>query len=203
MDLVNKYTLIVKEFYSEPHRKFHSWNHIESGFSLLENVKKVSVEQKIAWLYHDIFYKPGSSDNESLSASKAVKDINENNDTNMIDTNIVSIIILDTKKHIPSIEQSKLVLDIDMSCLALRDYQEFFNLRILAAREFLSYGKDNIVIGTKKFIKETLEQKQIFHSEEFNYMNKIAFSNLERFYNEFENDPKFIELFKKKQKLIF
>lgn len=200
MDLISKYTLIVKDYYFEPHRKFHSWNHIESGFPLFEKFTKVSLEQKIAWLYHDIFYKPGATDNEALSALKAIKDITDNNDNNIIDTNTVSIIINDTKKHIPTIEQSKLVLDIDMSCLALDDYHEFFHLRVLAAKEFLLYGKDNIVLGTKKFIKETLEQEKIFHSKEFDYMNKIAFRNLERFYNEFENDPRFLDLFKIKKK---
>ena len=201
MDLISKYKLIVKDYYFEPHRKFHSWNHIESGFPLFEKSTNVSLEQKIAWLYHDILYKPGATDNEELSALKAIKDITDNNDKNMIDTNIVSIIINDTKKHTPTIEQSKLVLDIDMSCLALEDYHEFFHLRVLAAKEFLFYGKDNIILGTKKFIKETLEQEKIFHSKEFDYMNKIAFRNLERFYNEFENDPRFLDLFKTKNKL--
>lgn len=198
---MEKYINIVKPFYFEPHRKFHSWNHIESGLELFKTIKNNSLEQVIAWLYHDIVYNPLLTDNEYNSSQKAIKDIYSNNDEILINPEIVSIIINDTKNHIPTIEESKIVLDIDMSSLAIKNYDDFFKSRILAAEEYSFLGKDILINGTKKFLKETLSSDIIFHSKHFENLNEIAFLNLEKYYNSFENDPKFLKIFTKKNKL--
>lgn len=198
---MEKYINIVKPFYFETHRKFHSWDHIKSGLELFDSIKNYSLEQNIAWLYHDIIYNPLNTDNEDKSAKKAIEDIHSNNDAILINTDIVSIIINDTKKHIPTIEESKIVLDIDMSSLAISNYEEFFNLRILAAEEYSFLGKDILINGTKKFLKETLSSNLIFHSKNFEHLNEIAFFNLEKYYNDFEKNPKFLNIFTKKNKL--
>ncbi len=197
-DLFNKYLKMVKKTYSEPHRKFHSWNHIQSGLNLLKNIPDVSLEQKISWLYHDIIYDIKSNQNEYLSSLKALEDIKLNRDNNKIDVNIVSIIINDTKNHIPSIKESEIILDIDMSSLAIKNYEDFVALRILAASEYSSFGKDLVIQGTKKFISEILNQDKIFYSEYFSYMNEIAFNNLKQYYNEFEKNKNFLDIFENK-----
>ncbi len=200
-DLFNKYLKMVKINYSEPHRKFHSWNHIQIGLDLLKDIPNVSLEQKISWLYHDIIYDIKSNQNEYQSSLRAIEDIKSQKDNDKIDINIVSIIINDTKTHVPSIKESEIILDVDMSCLGIQNYDEFFKLRILAASEYSSFGKDLVIEGTKKFISGILATDKIFYSEYFSYMNKIAFKNLQKYYNEFEKNQIFLEIFENKATL--
>lgn len=197
-NLFNKYLKMVKNNYSEPHRIFHNWSHIESGLKLLKDIPNISLEQKISWLYHDVIYDIKSNKNEELSSLKAIDDIKQQKDNNKIDVNIVSIIINDTKSHIPSIKESEIILDIDMSSLAIKNYEDFVRLRILAASEYSVFGKDLVIQGTKKFISELLSQNKIFYSENFSYMNEIAFNNLKKYYNEFEENQNFLDIFENK-----
>ncbi len=195
---IRKKQLTKKEPPSFNYGEYQSWNHIQSGLNLLKNIPDVSLEQKISWLYHDIIYDIKSNQNEYLSSLKALEDIKLNRDNNKIDVNIVSIIINDTKNHIPSIKESEIILDIDMSSLAIKNYEDFVALRILAASEYSSFGKYLVIQGTKKFISEILNQDKIFYSEYFSYMNEIAFNNLKKYYNEFEKNKNFLDIFENK-----
>lgn len=195
MELIDKYISDIKNIYFEEHRKFHNWEHIDSGLNLFKKVENKSIEQLIAWIYHDVIYNPFCLDNEYKSAMKALNDIKLNKDELLINTNIVSIIINDTKLHIPTIEESKIVLDIDMSSLALENYEDFLKLRILAASEYSFLGKEVLINGTKKFLNDLLSSEKIYHSNHFNHLNKIAFSNLKRYYNDFESNKDFLGLF--------
>lgn len=195
--MIDKYISLVKKHYDEEHRKFHNWGHIEYGLNIFNLLCKGSNEQKIAWLFHDVIYDPTKKDNEQRSAELAVKTIKEQGDDKFVDTSLVSIIIMDTAKHIPSHSESALVLDIDMSSLAIEDYSKFVDSRIEAAKEYAFYGKEAVVAGTKSFISETLHQDRIFTTDEFIPMEIIARKNLKQYLLEFEKNESFVNLFPK------
>lgn len=194
--MIEKYLNLCKGSYKEPHRYFHDWNHISFGLNFFENLNKGTLDQKIAWLFHDIVYNPSSKNNELDSSIIAVNTIKKQKDEDIISLNKVSTIILDTKEHIPTIEESKLVLDIDMAVLGLPEYDDFLNYRILAAQEYAHFGKDAVVSGTKKFIEQTLNKNRIYFSNDFLDFEYNARKNLEIFYSTFENNKRFNNLFK-------
>jgi predicted metal-dependent HD superfamily phosphohydrolase len=195
--MIDKYISLVKKFYDEDHRKFHNWGHIEYGLNLFNLLKTGSSEQKIAWLFHDIIYDPTKKDNESKSAIFAIDMITKNGDEKNVNLDLVSIIINDTAKHIPTHKESALVLDIDMSSLAIADYKEFVVSRIEAAKEYAFYGKEAVVAGTKAFIADTLSHDRIFTTNEFKPMEDIARKNLSLYLLEFEKNEEFLSIFNK------
>lgn len=200
--MIEKYISIVKPHYDEPHRVFHNWDHIEYGLNIFKQLDTGTTEQVIAWLFHDIVYEPTRKDNEVLSAELAKKYIQENDDQEIISINDVSIIIHDTISHVPSNPLSALVLDIDMSSLADKQYAEFERQRLLAAKEYASFGKDLVLAGTKAFIVKTLQQERIFTTEYFQPMEPIARANLTSYLASLDNNQKFNELFSSKKKLL-
>lgn len=119
----------VKPFYTGESRKFHNWSHIKSAFDVWE---KLNIEQKIAWLFHDIVYLPGSNENEQQSANFMEKYMNENYPE--INTYKIKNMILDTQSHIATSTDSIILMDIDMLSFSL-PYGKFLELRKLAFSE--------------------------------------------------------------------
>lgn len=201
--MIEKYSNLCKDYYFQEHRKFHNWGHIEFGLDVFSKLNKGTPEQKISWLFHDIVYKPAYANNELESSILAIEHIKNNKDDIFLDIKEVSTIILDTKEHIPTIESSKLVLDIDMAILGIADYHEFFHHRILAAKEFSHFGYEAVVTGTKKFIEKTLNQSIIYYTPDFKDYETNARLNLEQFYVSFENDVRFTSLFNELKHKMF
>lgn len=62
----------IKERYSEPHRHYHTWKHIEYMFKTAEENGVEVKEGSPLWyaiVYHDIVYDPKANNNEEKSAS--------------------------------------------------------------------------------------------------------------------------------------
>jgi len=112
---------IIKQKYSEPHRYYHTWEHIEELFKIYDNPKRNVKDQKyldilfLAIVFHDIIYDPKSSTNEEDSA-KFFKD-NFNGDSEIRDK--VIQIILDTKTHKGSSTLSDIFQRWDLSILEI------------------------------------------------------------------------------------
>lgn len=201
--MIEKYISLVKPFYDEPHRIFHNWDHIAYGLDIFKTLDTGTTEQVIAWLFHDIVYDPTRKDNESQSVSLAIKMIQDNNDHKLISLSDVSIIIMDTVTHIPTIDLSGLVLDIDMSSLADNNYAEFECQRLLAAKEYAFFGKEMVLAGTKSFIVKTLSQDRIFTTDAFQPMESIARSNLKKYLDSLDQNKNFNDLFPVVKKSTF
>lgn len=172
-------TLLGKLYakYSEPHRFYHTWNHIGS---MLEESKRflLSEEQVLAVYLHDVIYDPKSSENEENSASFAEGLLSELRfDPEKIKT--VKQIIIDTKKHIPTIEDSALVLDLDMAILAAPKLL-FNNYCHQIALEYQGWLGAEVYSSLRlKFLTKLLGQEKIFHTKEFSQKEILARMNLE------------------------
>jgi len=103
--------------YSEPHRYYHTWKHIEDMIMVLidnmDSIKDNSIDDRliIATVYHDFIYDPKSKDNEQQSANEFVKDWKGSYD----DGKTIASLITDTSTHKPSSELSKQFIEIDLN----------------------------------------------------------------------------------------
>ncbi len=156
----------IKPYYFEKHRHFHTWEHIQSGLDFIQELKDeyaFSDSQIIAWLFHDIVYIPHNNKNE-FDSVKVFKSFYKNGDLKGfdVDESIVETIILDTIDHKASIDESRIILDIDMSSLVL-DWDTFLKLRLKVLDEYTPYySKINLKSGTLKFIDRLIEEKDSF-----------------------------------------
>jgi predicted metal-dependent HD superfamily phosphohydrolase len=92
-----KSSLNIKNLYNEPHRKFHTLNHVQNILSLLNiNIVKSGKENKellYAAIYHDSVYDILSKENEENSFLFFEKECNNST----INHDLVNTLILATK----------------------------------------------------------------------------------------------------------
>lgn len=102
--------------YEEPHRFYHTTEHLVDVISDLERKQQLDDELFLAAVYHDAVYDPRANDNEERSAelflSAALK-------TNLKAESIQAVkqFILDTKTHKASSQKSQHLLDADLKIL--------------------------------------------------------------------------------------
>jgi predicted metal-dependent HD superfamily phosphohydrolase len=150
---------------ASPHiRHYHNWDHIVALFDLIDKHNlELNIPQYLAVLFHDIVYEPGSPTNERDSS-----EMMRNMVTSLFTAkqlNDAAIIIHDTKTHIPSSEDSKLVLDLDMAILGQREKHEMFNRTI--RHEFGKYSDAEYNAGRSAFFQEVLARPVIYYTKEF------------------------------------
>lgn len=110
---------IVKftEAYSQPHRYYHTWKHIEDMIMDLidsqQSIESNFIDDKliIATVYHDFVYDPKANDNEEKSAKELLKNW-KGSDNDLL---IISSMIMSTKTHIPSSELSEQFIKLDLN----------------------------------------------------------------------------------------
>lgn len=107
--------------YDEPWRFFHTREHIYAMFEMASNRgRRLSVEQALAVLFHDVVYVPGAPEghNEGLSVLlvHALKHLVRQDS---VDWGTVCRIIEETATHSPSDAESAAVQDLDLASLAL------------------------------------------------------------------------------------
>lgn len=105
--------------YAEPHRHYHTLEHIEACLSWLDKVSAKASwphEVLLAIWYHDAVYNPLASDNESRSERMAVADLVAAGAYNQPVENI-EYMIFATRDHAATWGDNALLIDIDLSIL--------------------------------------------------------------------------------------
>jgi len=158
--------------YLEPHRVYHRLNHIVQMFEFAKtHGVTLSPEQMYAVLFHDAVYVPGAKDNEEKSA-EVFLDWETSQHKFLFKTDLIKQIILDTKEEVPTIEESELVIDLDLHQLAYTP--EFQNNALLIREEFLPFvGEEGYNRGRAAWLKGMLARQTIFVS------NHPAFRSIE------------------------
>jgi len=153
-------------------RYYHNLNHVRHLLILIEEHKN-EIECKealqFAAFFHDYIYNAGSCNNERLSADVALNAMTELGVPKPIIGQTIQM-ILATKAHRPQTENRNedllLFLDMDMAILGAskqhyKDYTKAVELEFNSCPSFL-YKRGRI-----GFLKQTLSQPFIFHTETF------------------------------------
>lgn len=167
---------LISALYAESHRHYHTISHIAS---MLELGKRTSLSENqilAIWL-HDSIYDPHSSTNEEDSAAFADRSLREQGYPEE-DAGIVRQVILDTKKHIPSIPESKIVIDLDMAILG-GSQGEYGNYKDQIRREYAHVESSIFNVVRNHFLNKLLRRDRIFYTPEFEHLEKPARANLE------------------------
>lgn len=145
--------------YSEPHRSYHNLQHVakmlQSGAPL-----GLGEEQVMAIWFHDVIYQPGSATNEEESAELAASHLADAGWQGKR-TDVVKQIILDTKNHLPTLDESRLVIDLDLETLAgsWTDYQAVSG-RVRA--EFSHVNDEDWTKGRGAWLSLMLAKERLF-----------------------------------------
>lgn len=150
--------------YSQPHRHYHNFNHIVRMLEVLARHTTITPELYTAVLYHDSFYHPKNEENELLSAN-----LYEVHSVNMHDQPNEKVIqmILDTKEHIPTIEESKLLIDADLWILGSNVFI-YLDYKIALKKEYEPFfTEEEMVAGRTAFLENMRNRESIFYTPDF------------------------------------
>lgn len=168
--------------YTEPHRRFHTIQHIAA---MLWRGRELSLtdEQVLAIWYHDAIYDVPANGNERRSAELAVQELTAAGwSADRVRT--VERIVLDTEGHVPSIEPSAAVLDLDLATLA-GDWEDFLTYGRAIREEYAIYADGEFRAGQRRVFEGFLARERIFHTAWGATLEAEARRNLERHLREF------------------
>lgn len=185
------YEKFVAPYYRQPHRFYHTEEHLAFMLSLAHELKlELTVEQELALLFHDAVYRPGSTNNEEDSAcilmylaEQYKEDRVFTSFISQVDLSIVCQIIRDTKEHTSTLKESIPALDLDLAILgAPAEVYQAYSHGIM--KEHVGV----VTLGTyvqrrlnwlRNMINSRLVEGTLFQLEDFNLRyDQQAFTNM-------------------------
>lgn len=134
--IANNINPVVLKRYNEPHRHYHTINHIHEMLLILQNENDLALN--LAVIFHDIIYDPKMSDNEEKSA-ELFKELWKG-DKKLSDE--VCQIILETKTHNYTTPNSRKLLEADLGIfMQTTDKIIEYDKQIFKEYQFVDYKK--------------------------------------------------------------
>lgn len=147
--------------YQEPHRHYHSLEHIAAMLHAGRDLGLDDVQTMAVW-FHDAVYDPRSKTNEEDSAALAGSRLSAAGWARA-DVERVQRIVLDTKQHRPTTSGAEAVLDLDLMSLAL-PWPEFTrNTRNIRA-EYAHVADADFAAGRRAFFAAMLQRERLFYT---------------------------------------
>ena len=159
----------LERAYSEPHRAYHTAEHIDDCLSMLDEVYDLardSNEIELALWFHDAIYSVKGGGNERKSAKAAVDFLRGIGVSSEFATNVNRHILATEHKLAPTDPDSALVVDIDLSILGTdADTYEAFETNV---RKEYSWVPDAMYNQKRKTILSGfMRRDSIYKTEHF------------------------------------
>lgn len=176
----------INTFYSQKNRFYHNFEHINDVvFELLFTKEKITNFDIIMFsaFFHDIIYDVNKNDNEeqsSLFAEKSLKKLTiKSSDIEQCKEQII-----DTQTHNSSNQDTKFLLDADLSILG-KDKDIYSEYTKNIRKEYSVFSDEQFKTGRKTMIKNFLQKTHIYKTDFFkNKYEKTALINLKNEYYE-------------------
>jgi predicted metal-dependent HD superfamily phosphohydrolase len=106
--------------WSEPHRKYHTPQHLRECLALFERHRELAVhpgEVAIALWFHDAIYDTGRHDNEAASADWAANVLREAGAAEDVVARVHALVMATCHRGVPATHDERLLVDIDLAIL--------------------------------------------------------------------------------------
>jgi predicted metal-dependent HD superfamily phosphohydrolase len=157
--------------YAEPHRRYHTWAHVQACLDELSRLDGLSQGDRelltFAIWWHDAIYDPRRSDNEEQSAELAVQELAEAGAGEAVSGEVARLILL-TKGHevAASDRLGALLVSIDLSILGAAP--EAYTAYTEAVREeYVFVPEAAFRAGRAAILQRFLDSQRIFPDEAF------------------------------------
>lgn len=155
--------------YSEPHRHYHTMQHLEECFAHLDRMRSAAehaAEIELALWFHDAIYDTHKNDNEERSAEWA-RDSAAAAGLSAEQANRVYEHVLVTRHNaIPADREAMILVDIDLSILGA-DAARFDEYEVQVRQEYSWVPKFLYRRGRRKVLQEFANRESIYCTEYF------------------------------------
>tara|TARA_Y100001970_G_scaffold247263_1_gene315886 strand:- start:88 stop:729 length:642 start_codon:yes stop_codon:yes gene_type:complete len=155
--------------YNEPHRYYHTMNHVYSCLNLLDGLPvtgEIKDMLEFATWFHDLIYNAASETNEQESATLAYDWLENRNVSYAQEVKRMIELSADYISVQSVNETEKIFQDLDLAILGSSKvtYQEYAtNIR----KEYKHMSDEEFNAGRASFIAKIIEKKTIFQTEAF------------------------------------
>jgi predicted metal-dependent HD superfamily phosphohydrolase len=174
---------LVLARYGEPHRAYHTLQHLEECFSHLERARDLAerpAEVAIAIWFHDAIYDPHAADNEERSADWAASAVKEAGVGEAVAARIRQLILATRHEGEPAAGDATLLVDIDLAILGATQ-SRFDEYEAQIRREFVWVPEALYRATRSGILRGFLGRTRIYRTERFReWFEAAARSNLER-----------------------
>lgn len=157
------------QLYSEPHRHYHSCQHIAECFKEFDRARVLAREPlavELAIWFHDAIYNPRAADNEERSAGLAAQFLTETGDVKNLKFSVVQL-VLATKVHDGFLHaDAPLMVDVDLSILGQAP-ERFWKYEQQIRQEYEWVPEETFAAKRAEILERFLSRKKIFSTESF------------------------------------
>jgi len=155
--------------YSEPHRFYHTLQHLRECFSVLEPASHLARrlgEVQLALWFHDAVYDTRAQDNEEQSARWAEQSLVAGGASSDAAARVREL-VLATKHHaVPQGEDTKLLVDVDLSILGAAE-PRFAEYERQVRQEYGWVPEDAFRQGRARVLASFLDRSSIYSTAWF------------------------------------
>ncbi len=155
--------------YSEPHRAYHTLEHIGHCLDELEQVRHLATNPdavELALWYHDAIYDTKTKDNEERSAMLAVEVARNALLSDNLGQLIANLITATKHTAAPTDPDVQLLVDIDLSILGQSE-NKFDEYERQVRKEYQWVPEDQFVAGRSAILKSFLGRPNIYSTQFF------------------------------------
>lgn len=157
------------ECYSEPHRKYHTMQHLEECFTHLESVRSFAEradEVELALWFHDAIYNTRRKDNERRSAEWARDSALAAGLSDDQASRIYGLIMITKHDAVPVDRDAAVLVDVDLSILG-SDVARFDEYEVQVREEYSWVPEPLYRAGRRKILQEFADRESIYSTEYF------------------------------------
>jgi predicted metal-dependent HD superfamily phosphohydrolase len=157
------------ECYAEPHRRYHTMQHLEECFAHLDNVRSFATrpsEVELALWFHDAIYDTSRTDNEARSAEWARVSVLLAGLSSEI-AERVAVLVFSTKHDAVPVERdAQLLVDVDLAILGA-DPARFDEYEVQIREEYGWVPKSFYKKSRRKVLQQFLDRERIYSTDFF------------------------------------
>ena len=155
--------------YSEPHRAYHTLEHIGHCLDELEQVRHLATNPdavELALWYHDAIYDTKTKDSEERSAALAVEMVENALLPSSFGQSVANLIMATKHTSAPTDPDVQLLVDTDLSILGQSE-DRFDEYERQVRKEYEWVAKDAFTAGRSAILKSFLDRPTIYSTPFF------------------------------------
>lgn len=180
---------VVADNYSEPHRRYHTLDHIRHCLGQLDRARHLAADPdaiELAVWFHDVIYDPTVDDNELRSARFFDSQLGVHLPGEQA-ARVHRLIMATEYPSEPDDGDARLMVDIDLSSFAL-PWEEFMHDTHAIQAEFAHVPEEQFIAGKLKFLESMLSRPRFYLTDYFHdRLEARARSNIERHIRDLNN----------------
>jgi predicted metal-dependent HD superfamily phosphohydrolase len=150
--------------YGEPHRRYHTWSHIEACFEARDQLTNATIpEIDLALLFHDAIYAPLAHDNEEQSAELLVDEGRRAWLPEPLLQGARPLVLATKHRGSCDTEEACIVVDADLSILGA-DEETFERYEHDVREEYAEVEDSLYVAGRARVLRDFIARPSIYQT---------------------------------------